>query len=84
MNVYKIRDLLSETIVNKTKLLEEFDKKLQEKGLEHGAVIAYATSSAFLQMNIAELSNILDHVNEVCKEETDRSWANDDRQMGDC
>lgn len=81
MNIYTIRDNLVNTIKGK-------EAKLQEMRAEHatntdpGERIAAFACINFLEINIKELTLILEDVEVVAKQSTAASWRGDDRQMG--
>lgn len=80
--VYTIRDNLKNTIRVKEDLLQEYREESRDFSNSSGALLAIGAAINFLEVNIAELKTILADVEIACNNETDRSWANDDRQMG--
>lgn len=70
MSIYKIRDTLQTTIENKTKLLGDLEHSLSISTMAES--LAIKVTIEFLEINLTELNNILDHVNAVIIEYNER------------
>lgn len=76
MNIYTVRDNLKKTIEGK----EQYLADLQDKS--NTTRFVRETISHFLEVNLQELRAILADVEVCCKQASEASWRNDDRQGG--
>jgi len=76
MNIYTVRDNLKTTIANKEQYLAE------TQGKSNTTQFVRETISHFLEINLQELRAILADVEVCCKQASEASWRNDDRQGG--
>ena len=79
--IYTVRDNLKKTIEGKEGYLKVLDAALKEE-LEFNERIVISTTAKFLEVNLTELRNILEHVEVCCKSATDQSWIDNPDRMG--
>ena len=74
MNVYQLRDNLTNTIKNKRELLDVLKEESKDE-LDDLVV-------PFLKINIDELERILVDVEKCCDQSTRESWSSNPERMG--